>query len=96
MHACAIIVNIYIQCLQEAPGGYSRPQELGIKERPGRPTGQEKPIQQDNNDDDDDDDGDDQSDSSEEDDDDDDAHGTALVGYDLRTCLFTFNEKPQL
>ncbi|XP_066024855.1 intraflagellar transport protein 46 homolog [Pocillopora verrucosa] len=64
-------------------GGYSRPQEAlqGVKERPGRPTGQEIPTQQ--NEDDDDDEGDDQSDSSEEDDDEEDAHGTALEGaYD--------------
>lgn len=73
---CQFISIIY---LQEAPGGYSRPQEQG--ERPGRPTGQEVPIEQNNNDDDDDDDNDDQSDSSEDDDDDEDAHGTALVGY---------------
>ncbi|KAJ7392871.1 Intraflagellar transport protein 46 [Desmophyllum pertusum] len=68
---------------KEAPGGYARsPGALqGIKERPGRPTGQEMPSQQ--NDDDDDDEGDEQSDSSEEDDDDEDAHGTALEGaYD--------------
>ena len=57
-----------------------RPQEPGVKERPGRPTGQEVPNQQ-TNDDDDDDDGDDQSDSSEDDDDDEDAHGTAPDGY---------------
>ncbi|XP_022807618.1 intraflagellar transport protein 46 homolog [Stylophora pistillata] len=64
-------------------GGYSRPKEAlqGVKERPGRPTGQEIPTQQ--NDDDDDDEGDEQSDSSEEDDDDEDAHGTAPEGaYD--------------
>ena len=61
--------------------GYSRPQELqGLKERPGRPTGQELESQQ-TNDDEDEDDNDDQSDSSEDDDDDDDTHGTALVGY---------------
>ncbi|KAL9963924.1 hypothetical protein ACROYT_G027480 [Oculina patagonica] len=66
---------------KEAPGSYSRPQEQG--ERPGRPTGQEVPSEQNNNDDDDDDDNDDQSDSSEDDDDDEDAHGTALEGaYD--------------
>ncbi|XP_020605357.1 intraflagellar transport protein 46 homolog isoform X2 [Orbicella faveolata] len=68
---------------KEAPGGYSRPQELqGLKERPGRPTGQELESQQ-TNDDEDEDDNDDQSDSSDDDDEDDDAHGTALVGaYD--------------
>ena len=67
---------------QEAPGGYSHPQEPGVKERPGRPTGQEMPNPK-NNDDEDDDDGDDQSDSSDDDDDDDDedAHGTAVEGY---------------
>lgn len=77
--------NSWSRCLsfQEPPvGGYSRPQEAlqGVKERPGRPTGQEIPTQQ--NEDDDDDEGDDQSDSSEEDDDEEDAHGTALEGYD--------------
>lgn len=67
---------------KEASGGYSRPQEPGVKERPGRPTGQEMPNPK-NNDDEDDDDGDDQSDSSDDDDDDEDAHGTAVEGaYD--------------
>lgn len=66
--------------LQDAPGGYARPQEPGGKERPGRPTGQEVLSKQ-TNDDDDDDEGDDQSDSTEDDDDDEDTHGTALEGY---------------